>query len=154
MNRSIRNVLLGCLALAFWGPLQAGPAADLIEVRDPYARAVPPGLPNSAAFLALINNSAVAHALVGAESPVAKVVELHSHTMEGGMMRMRPVERIALPPGETVRLEPGGYHVMLIGLLHQLMPGQQVGITLVYEDGSRKEITAPVRRVGEMMHHH
>jgi copper(I)-binding protein len=125
----------------------AGGAADRISVSDPYARAVPPGQTNSALFMTLTNASGEGHSLVAAESPVAEAVELHNHIMDGGMMRMRRVEYIDLEPGETVALEPGGLHLMLIGLSRQLQPGQQVDLTLVFGDGSRARLQAPVRRV-------
>ena len=121
--------------------------ADSTDVVDPYVRAVPPGQQNSASFMQLTNNTAEDHALVAAESDVSEVVELHTHTMVNGMMRMRQVEKIDLPAGETVSLQPGGLHVMLIGLKQDLMPDSDVAITLIFDDGSKREITAPVRKL-------
>jgi len=121
-------------------------AAD-IGVEDPYARAVPPGQPNSAVFMVLTNAGDADRALVAAESDSAANVELHTHTMVDGMMQMRRIERIPLPAGERVALEPGGLHVMLIGLAEQLEPGMDVALTLVFDDGSRTRVTAPVRRI-------
>jgi copper(I)-binding protein len=74
--------------------------------------------------------------------------------MEDGMMKMRRVERIDLPAGETVTLEPGGLHIMLIGLSRQLSPGEEVEIRLTFEDGSGTTLTAPVKSVQASMHHH
>ena len=110
-------------------PLAAGWPA-VLTVNDPYVRAVPPGQPNSAAFMGLVNGTGAPRALVGGRSDVAEVVELHTHTMEDGMMKMRRVERIDLPAGETVTLDPGGLHVMLIGLKRGLKPGDQIDLTL------------------------
>jgi copper(I)-binding protein len=135
------------LAAASAAALAAG-ASDVVSVADPYARAVPPGQPNGALFMRLSNPSRQIHALVGAESSVADVVELHGHFMEDGMMKMRRVRRIELPPGEDVALEPGGLHLMLIGLERPLAPEQEVDLTLVFEDGSRVRLTAPVRGAG------
>ena len=95
----------------------------------------------------LSNGSGEETALVAAESSVAETVELHNHVADGGMMRMRRVERIDLAAGETVTFQPGGLHVMLIGLTRQLEPGQQVDLTLIFADGSRKQIEAPVRKI-------
>jgi hypothetical protein len=124
-------------------------AADgaAIQVTDPYVRAVPPGQPNSAAFMTLSNTGDEPRALVAAESDAAATVELHTHGMVDGMMRMRRVDRIELPAGEQVALQPGGLHVMLIGLTQQLEPGMDVALTLVLNDGSRLQLTAPVRRI-------
>jgi copper(I)-binding protein len=157
MKRSIA-LLLTTLLLGLSGAGFAQSAADGVMVIDPYVRAVPPGQPNSASFLTLQNSDSQAHALVGAESPVSKVVELHAHTMVDGMMRMRPVEKIDVPAGGAVALQPGGLHVMLIGLQQQLVPGEGVGLTLIFEDGSKKQVTAPVRKLQmhmrQMQHKH
>jgi copper(I)-binding protein len=128
--------------------------ADQIKVDDPYVRAVPPGQPNSASFMLLLNGDEQAHKLVDAHSPVAKVVELHTHIEEDGMMKMRRVPAIDLPAGETTTLAPGGLHVMLIGLQQKLVPGEKVVLTLVFEDGSEVELQAPVRKVMGMLMKH
>lgn len=130
------------------------PTADILNVEAPYARAVPPGQPNSAVFAVLTNTGETPLALVSAESEAAETVELHTHTMADGMMQMRKIERIELPPGERVELKPGGLHVMLIGLAEQLKPGMEVPLTLVVDDGSRVEVTAPVRRIDTSMTGH
>jgi periplasmic copper chaperone A len=128
-------------------------AADIL-VGDPYARAVPPGQPNSAVFMSLKNNSAEKRALVGAESAVSDVVELHTHVNENGMMKMRRIDQIALPAGKMVMLQPGGLHVMLIGLKQTLAPGSTVDLTLVYDDGSKMQIKAPARGIAMPQPHH
>lgn len=132
---------------AFGGSAMAEGVADSVEVKDPYVRAVPPGQQNSASFMQLTNNSGEAHAVVAAESDVAETVELHTHVMDDGMMKMRQIEKVDLPAGEAVSLEPGGLHVMLIGLKQDLVPDTNVAITLVFDDGSKREITAPVRKM-------
>lgn len=151
--KSIFALVLTALLLSLSGLAFAQSTADGVTVGDPYVRAVPPGQPNSASFMTIQNTDGVAHALVAAESSASKVVELHTHTMVDGMMRMRPVERIDLPAGESVALQPGGLHVMLIGLQRQLVPGEAVDLTLIFEDGSKKQITAPVRKLQMHMKH-
>jgi periplasmic copper chaperone A len=147
IRTALASMLLATLA---WGAQSAG-----ISVTDPYARAVPPGQPNSAAFMGLTNGTGEDRALVGAESPTADVVELHTHVMDGGMMRMRRVDKIDLPAGQTVTLKPGGLHIMLIGLKGQLKPGERIDLTLIYDDGGRVSVTAPVRAIeaGHMSRH-
>lgn len=125
----------------------AGNVSDVINVNDPYVRAVPPGQPNSAAFMMLQNTDSVGHAVVNAYSPVSKVVELHTHIHEGGMMKMRRIEKIDVPANGMTELKPGGLHVMLIGLKQELKPGQMVPVTLEFEDGSKKSFEAPVREI-------
>ncbi len=145
------------------GVVSAGGVADTIDVTNPYVRGVPPGQPNSAAFMTITSKAGEDHALVAAESGVSKVVELHTHVMEEGMMKMRKIEKIDLPAGQSVNLQPGGLHVMLIGLQQELVPDRPVTINLVFDDGSKKEIQAPVQSMGmpmqmnasqmEQMHH-
>lgn len=136
---------LGLLSLC--GPVMAAGVADSVEVGAPYVRAVPPGQPNSASFMSLTNKSSMDHALVGAESSVAEVVELHTHINDNGMMRMRRVDKIDLPAGKMVMLQPGGLHVMLIGLTHQIQPDEMVDFSLIFDDGSKKALSIPVQKM-------
>ncbi len=125
----------------------ASKATENISVSEPYARAVPPGQPNSAVFMKLKNTGDADRALVNAQSPVAKVVELHTHIKDKGVMKMRRVEKIAVPAKTEVILKPGGLHVMLIDLKQDLKPGDTVPVTLLFDDGGNKDIQAPVRKL-------
>lgn len=119
-----------------------------IMVDDPYVRAVPPGQTNSAAFMTLHNHAANNKTLIAASSPAAKVVELHQHINEGGMMKMRRIEGgIEIKSHDMTVLQPGGLHVMLIGLTQKLTPGELIPITLQFSDNSKKEIKAEVRKI-------
>jgi copper(I)-binding protein len=144
-TKSTLSTLIPTLTLVFG--LQATALAETIEVQDAYVRAVPPGQPNSAAFMRITNHGGDDRALLAAASDQAEVVELHTHRMEDGMMRMRQVEQIELPAGERVTLEPGGLHVMLIGLTETLAPGDQVALTLGFDDGSNQTLSLPVKRI-------
>jgi copper(I)-binding protein len=101
---------------------------------------------NSAAYMRLVNNGSVADALVGASTDVAKVVEIHSMTMENGVMRMFPVEQIEIPAGGTAELQPGGFHVMLIDLNKDLNAGDTVDLTLKFASGKEINVAAPVEQ--------
>lgn len=147
MIYSNRFSLIGLFLMSLCQTVSAASVADGIMVNDPYVRAVPPGQPNSASFMALHNTGKQGSALISASSPAAEVVELHTHTMEEGMMRMRKVEKIDLPAGELVKLQPGGLHVMLIGLKQKLVPDEKVSLTLMFEDGSSLKVDAPVRKL-------
>lgn len=144
-TKSALSALIPTLALVFG--LQAPALAETIEVQDAYVRAVPPGQPNSAAFMSITNQGDQDRALLAAESDKAEVVELHTHLMADGMMQMRQVQQIDLPAGETAVLEPGGLHVMLIGLTETLAPGDQVELTLGFDDGSKQTLSLPVKRI-------
>ncbi|RME24726.1 MAG: copper chaperone PCu(A)C, partial [Deltaproteobacteria bacterium] len=87
-------------------------------------------------------------ALVGATSPVARSVELHTHVDADGMMQMRRVDRFTIPAGGVLRLGSGGPHIMLIGLTQDLVPGATVPLTLRFDDGSELPLELPVQPPG------
>ncbi len=115
-----------------------------IVATDVWARAAATG--NSAAYMTLKNGDAAADRLVKAESDVAAAVELHKTTMEGGMMKMAPVDGIALPAQGQAELKPGGLHVMLIGLKRELKAGEKLKLKLHFEKAGVQEIEAEVRK--------
>jgi copper(I)-binding protein len=119
-------------------------AAD-VSVMDAYARAMPSANLNSAAFMMLHNNSSEAIELIGAESDVAKHVELHTHTHVDGVMQMRKVESIALPGNGMVTLKPGDNHIMLIDLNGPLAEGSEMTLTLKWSDNTEQSVTLPVK---------
>jgi copper(I)-binding protein len=145
--KSIHTILGAALVLASSSLFAA--AADKVQVEGAYVRAVPPGSANSAAFMKLTNTDGAVHVLTAAQSPASKVMELHTHTEEGGMMKMRRIEKIELPVGSQVSLQPGGLHLMLIGLTGDLKENQEVEVSLTFEDGSSLPLSLPVKRVGK-----
>ena len=118
-----------------------------VEVNHPYARAVPPGQPNSAAFMMLKNHSSDAIALTSAESSVAKAVELHTHTQADGVMIMRRISEIDIAANTTVELKPGGHHIMLIGLNRNLAIDETIDLKLNFNDGSSQQLEVKVQDV-------
>lgn len=133
-------------------PANAAVVAGQFAASGAYARAVAPGQANSAVFLQLQNKDNKAHALVSASSEVATVVELHNHINEGGVMKMRKVEKIDLPAGKAVALKPGSFHIMLIGLKKPLKVNETVELSLRFEDGTSLKLSAPVKEVSAPMH--
>ena len=130
-------------------------AADAVSVEQAYVREVPPVSQTSAAFMTLKNSGVEDHAVVAARSPAAAIVELHTHVMgDDGMHRMREVEKVDVPAGGKAVLQPGGLHVMLINLTAPLKAGQQVELTLVYDDESEETVTAEVKTVESTMMMH
>lgn len=108
-----------------------------VKVTNVWARSTAPGQTVAAAYLSLVSSAPAA--LVRAESPAAKVVELHEMKMEGDVMKMRAVPKIELPAGKEVKLEPGGLHVMLIDIKQPLKVGEKVPLTLLFEAGGKTE---------------
>lgn len=132
----------------------SGAGAAQLEVREPWVRAMPPVAPMTAGYLVLDNGGTAPAALVGAESPQFREVQLHRSVQVEGMARMERQERIPIPAGGSVELAPGGYHLMLMGAAGPLVPGSTVDLTLRFEDGSSLAVQAPVRQGGEDDEHH
>ncbi|HEX5599524.1 MAG TPA: copper chaperone PCu(A)C [Hyphomicrobiaceae bacterium] len=117
-----------------------------ITISQPWARATPGGVKNGAAYMQI--TASAADKLVDARSDAAERVELHNHIHENGVMKMRRVESIEVPAGETVTLGPGGYHVMLMGLKQPLKAGEELELTLVFEKAGEINVTASIEPIG------
>lgn len=128
--------------------------SDGIKVNDSYVRMVPPGQKNTGVFMTINNHGDKLRTIISAESPAAKVVELHTHIKEDGMMKMRQIPKIDVPAKGKVTLKPGGLHVMLIGLNHAIEAGKPVDVTLVFKNGERLGLKAPGRKLKMKMMHH
>lgn len=134
-----------------------GAWAQSIKAANAWVRAPAPGQKTAAAYVDL--TSAQNAALVAAGSPVAERVELHSMTMDGGVMRMRSLPRIELPAGQTVKLAPGAaLHVMLVDLKQTLKPGDKVPLVLSVQSSGTSlttlNIEAEVRAGAAEAHRH
>jgi len=127
-------------------------AADVM-VENVYVRATPPGTPNTAAFMTIMNKSTSAIEIVGAKSSVSKMVQVHQHTMNNGMMKMSHVKRLKIDAKSHVDFKPGGYHVMFMGMKKRLKEGEMAEFTLVFSDGSELKINAPVKKAMAGMKH-
>ena len=120
---------------------EAGPSQ--IMVMEPFARA---SIPNGAVFLKLMNEGHNDDMLISAGSDIAEAVELHESKMdEQGVMKMSPVPNIPLPAGDTVALQPGGLHIMLIGLKEELAAGDRFSVTLNFEQAGSQTIEVEVK---------
>ena len=109
-------------------PAHAAESERSVKVTNAWVRAPAPGQKTAAAYVELTSSSNAA--LVAAGSPLAGAVEIHSSTVEGGVMRMRVVPRVELPAGKTVKLAPGGLHLMLLDVKQPLKVGGKVPLTL------------------------
>ncbi|MBC7952752.1 MAG: copper chaperone PCu(A)C [Rhodospirillaceae bacterium] len=123
-------------------------AADM-ELSGGFLRASPKIANAGAGFLTIKNNGAD-DTLIAAEADISKTVELHTHIMDGDIMRMRQVPSIAVPAGATVALKPGGDHVMFINLTKALAEGDKVPVTLVFAKAGKKLVELPVMGIGAM----
>jgi hypothetical protein len=119
-----------------------------VTVAHPWARATPGGVTTGGAYLEIKTAAGKRDRLVGARSPVAGAVEIHIHVNEGGISRMRRVDTIALKPGASFVLAPGGYHLMLTDLKTPLKEGDLLKLTLVFEKAGEIEVEATVEPIG------
>ncbi|WP_270938211.1 copper chaperone PCu(A)C [Falsiroseomonas oryzae] len=126
-------------------------SAGSLRIAAPWTRAAGAGA-TGAGFMAIRNTGAEPDRLVAARTTAARVVELHTHIREGDVMRMRPVAAIELPAGREVRLQPGGLHLMLIGLAAPLRQGERVPLTLVFERAGEAQVELAVQAAGARGH--
>lgn len=149
MAVSLSRALVGGAAGALaWAMTALAVAADApVEVSEAWVRATVPGQPVGAAYASITARAAVR--LTGVRAPVAKTVELHEMKHEGGVMKMRSLKEVRIAAGETVKLEPGGLHVMFFGLKGPLEAGGSVPLTFEFQgaDGKRfkQVVEAPIR---------
>lgn len=142
--RAITAALVGLVAVA---GLATESRAEPIQIGQPWARATAPGAPTGAAFMVLNNNGSQPDLLIGAATPVADRTELHTHLMDDGIMRMRQVEAIEVAPGSPTVLEPGGLHVMLMGLQEPLVEGETFPLTLDFQDAGEITIDVTIQSI-------
>jgi len=136
------------------GQLRAqAPQGKTISVADAWARATPKGS-TTVIDMTVINNGQDADQLLGATTPMAEKVQLHSNTNDDGVMKMRELTSIEIEAGKKVVLNPGGTHAMLVGVKQRLIAGQSIPLTLEFEKAGKIDVTVSVEKVGAMEHQH
>lgn len=126
-----------------------------IELKDAWVRGTPPGSTITALYLNIENKGSENDVLLSASSDVSKVVELHTTSVDDkGVAKMEMLESISIPAGGTVKLEPGGMHIMLIDLQKPLETGENVEVELVFEKAGPIKAQAKVKGPGEAVHGH
>lgn len=158
MNTSIRTasrfgvllavgalLLAGCASTTPAADTEAATQADAFAISDAWVKSAESGM--SAAFGELENSSGEDITVVAASTEVSPMIELHETvTDETGEMVMQPIDGGFVIPAEgTYALEPGGSHIMLMGLDQPIVAGEEVTFTLTFSDDSTVEFTAPVK---------
>jgi periplasmic copper chaperone A len=142
--------LSAALAALLAAPLRAEDvkAGDLL-ITQAWSRATPSGAKVAGAYLTVENKGGAADRLVGGSGDVAGRVEIHEMAMDGGVMKMRPLDTgLVIDPGKTVKFAPGGYHFMLMDLKTQLKQGDKVPLTLQFEKAGKVNVSLDVQGVG------
>jgi periplasmic copper chaperone A len=136
------------LILAWTAAVAAGGRAHALHIEAPWSRATPPGVTTGVAYLTIRNDGAAADRLLAASSPQAESVEIHQTSMVDGEMQMRERQDLPVPPGAVLRFEPGGYHLMLVGLKAPLVAGGRATLTLRFERAGPITVELPVAAAG------
>ena len=126
----------------------ASPAAGegALSVEGAWARASIGGSKVSAVYLVVTNRGEEADRLLGADTGRARHAMIHRSVVEDGVAKMRRAGAVEVPPGGSVRLEPGGLHVMLTGVAPPLEAGERIPVTLVFEHAGALTLSVPVRK--------
>ncbi len=119
-------------------------ASGKLVVNDPWARPAIAG-GTSAAYFVIDNSAGQADTLLSAASDVAQTVELHMTEMQGGVMKMMPQEKIAIPANSKVEFKPGGLHVMFINLKRELKTGDTFALTLRFQNAGEVNLQVKVQ---------
>ena len=140
MKSAAIALLLGLL-LAL--PLPHSARAEIV-ISDARIKHLPPSVPVRAGYLVLRNDGAETSTLRSVRSDAFASVEIHRSVMHDGMMQMEAVERLEIPPGGSVELAPGGYHLMLMQPVEPTQPGETIEIILQFDDGTERTVDMTV----------
>lgn len=143
------GVILAIAGLTFSGAFAHDFKLGDLTIEHPWARASAGPARNGAAYLT-VHNSGPEDSLVAAAGDIAERIELHTHIVEGDVMKMRQVEAIGVPAGGLAALKPGSFHIMLIGLKHPLMEGERFPLTLRFAKAGEVAVEVAVEGVGSM----
>ena len=123
-------------------------AGDLV-ITEAWTRATPKGAKIGGGYLTIENTGSAPDRLIGGSADVAGTVQVHEMSMDNGVMKMRPMDKgLTIDPGKTVKLAPGGYHLMMMDLKSQLKQGDKVPVTLEFEKAGKVTVSLDVAGVG------
>src|ERR1700722_16987396 len=123
-------------------------AGDLV-ITQAWSRATPGGAKIGGGYLTIENKGSAPGRLIGGSADIAGKVEVHEMAMNNGVMTMRALEKgLAIEPGKTVKLAPGGYHLMMFDLKSPLKQGDKVPVTLEFEKAGKVQLSLDVQGVG------
>ena len=123
-------------------------AGDLV-ITQAWSRATPGGAKIGGGYLTIENKGSAPDRLTGGSADIADKVEVHEMAMNNGVMTMRPLDKgLTIEPGKTVKLAPGGYHLMLFDLKSPLKQGDKVPVTLEFEKAGKVKLSLDVQGVG------
>src|SRR4030088_3636954 len=123
-------------------------AGDLV-ITQAWSRATPGGAKVAGGYLTIENKGSASDRLIGGSADVADKVQVHEMATNNGVMTMRPLDKgLAIEPGKTVKLAPGGYHLMLVDLKSPLKQGDKLPVTLEFEKAGKVKVSFDVQGMG------
>ncbi len=123
-------------------------AGDLV-ITQAWSRATPGGAKIGSGYLTIENKGTTADRLIGGSGDITDRIEVHEMTTTNGVMTMRALDKgLAIEPGKTVKLAPGGYHLMMFDLKRPLKQGDKVPVTLEFEKAGKVKVSFDVEGVG------
>jgi copper(I)-binding protein len=120
-----------------------------LHIGHPSATPTAPGQPNGAAYLTVEITGADTDRLIALETPVAEAAEAHDMSMDGGVMSMRKLDAVEIAPGAPAVFQPGGMHIMLIGLKSPLKAGETAPLTLTFEKAGTITVDLAIEKPAE-----
>lgn len=129
-------------------------ATKNIVVSNQWIRSTPPNAPTTAAYFTLTNQSPDDIRLIGIRSNLSDRVEIHTHSLKGDVIRMLRVENVVIPKNSSLDFEPGGNHIMFIGLKENIGEHKSVNITLEFSDGTERAVKLVAKRKASTDHEH
>jgi len=130
------------------GHAQEVKAGDLV-ITGAWTRATPKGAKTGGGYLTIENKGTAPDRLIGGSADIAGSVQVHEMSLDDGVMKMRPLDKgLAIEPGKTVKLAPGGYHLMMTDLKSPLKQGDKLPITLEFEKAGKVQVSFEVEGVG------
>jgi copper(I)-binding protein len=145
---------IGIAAMLALGAMPAHAAkydVGSIRIEQPWARATPKGATTGAGYMTITNNGSQPDRLTCVSAQGAAKCQIHTMTMEQGVMRMRPVtDGLEIKPGQTVKLNPTGLHMMFMGLKQPLTQGQTEKVTLKFQNAGTIQIECAIAGIGAM----
>lgn len=149
MNRSIRYIVPLAAIMIAGAATAHGYKTGSLSIQHPWSRETAVGQKVGGGFMAITNSGKAEDRLVSANTPVAAEVQLHTMTIDGGVMRMRQVEGgIAVPAGGKLELKPGSFHIMFMGLKRPLAKGERFPVTLRFQKAGAIKVNFAVQPVG------
>ncbi len=146
--QTLASVLFVALLCAAPARAQEVKAGDLV-ITQAWTRATPNGAKIGGGFLTIENKGSTPDRLIGGSTDAASKIEVHEMAMKDGVMTMRPLDNgLTIDPGKTVKLAPGGYHLMMFDLKDPLKQGDTVPVTLKFEKAGEVKVSLAVQGVG------